>query len=59
MSDWRLSAKGLSDYALENLARMFEYYDKFGLVGNWNVLNWILERKQDSVGTFIKKNIQN
>ncbi len=56
---WKQSAKGLSDYALENLVRMFEYYDKFGLVGNSNMLKWILKREPNSLETFIKQNESN
>ena len=42
--DWRLRAEqtsGLSEYAIENLVRMFEYYDQWGLAGNPSVLRWI------------------
>jgi uncharacterized protein YbjT (DUF2867 family) len=57
--DWRLRVTGLSEYALENLVKMFEYYDKFGLVGNSNVLKWILKREPNSLETFIKQNESN
>lgn len=57
--DWRLRVTGLSEYALENLVRMFEYYDKFGLVGNSNVLKLILKREPNSLETFIKQNESN
>jgi NAD(P)H dehydrogenase (quinone) len=39
--DWSLRAEqnpGMSKYAMENLIKMFEYYDQWGLVGNPNVL---------------------
>ena len=52
--DWRLRATGISEYALENLVRMFEYYDKWGLVGNPNVLKWILQREASSLEKFIQ-----
>jgi len=51
---WKLGATGLSEYALENLARMFEYYDKSGLVGNPNVLKWILNREPNSLESFAR-----
>lgn len=53
--DWKLRASGLSEYALENLVRMFEYYDKWGLVGNSNILKWILKREPKSMEEFITK----
>ncbi|MBL8100345.1 MAG: NmrA family NAD(P)-binding protein [Anaerolineales bacterium] len=52
---WRLGVTGLSEYALENLVRMFEYYDKWGLVGNPNILKWILNREPNSFKKFISR----
>jgi hypothetical protein len=52
IADWRRRAKGLSDYATDNLVRMFEYYDKWGLPGNPNVLKWILKREPVSLEQF-------
>ena len=46
LNDWRLQASGLSNYALEKLTKMFEYYDQWGLAGNPNVLKWILIASQ-------------
>ena len=56
--DWRLRAGrnlGMSQYAIENLVRMFEYYDKWGLVGNPNVLRWILKREPTSFESFAER----
>jgi len=53
IGDWRLRSKGLSEYATENLTRMFEYYDRWGLAGNPNVLNWILGREPKTLESFI------
>jgi len=39
-------------YAIENLVKMFEYYDQWGLVGNPNVLRWILKREPSSLEAF-------
>ena len=55
LSDWRLQAGKMSEYALENLTRMFEYYDRWGLVGNPNVLRWLLQREPVSVEKFLAK----
>jgi NAD(P)H dehydrogenase (quinone) len=52
ISDWRLRAKGMSEFAIENLVRMFEYYDRWGLSGNLSVLRWLLKREPTSLETF-------
>ena len=53
--DWRLGTKGLSEYAVENLVKMFEYYDQWGLVGNPNVLKWVLRSDPTSLEGFIDR----
>ena len=53
--DWRLRARGMSDYAVENLIGMFEYYDLWGLSGNPNVLRWILKRELASLKSFVER----
>lgn len=58
LREWRLRARGLSEYALENLIRMFEYYDKWGLAGNPNVLRWILKREPTSLESFAKRTMR-
>jgi uncharacterized protein YbjT (DUF2867 family) len=55
IGDWKLRAHGLSEYALENIIRMFEYYHQWGLVGNPNVLQWILKREPTSLDQFIQR----
>ena len=63
ISDWRLRAERSSEgaqsnrkeYTLENLVKMFEYYDQWGLVGNVNVLRWILKREPNSLEIFIDR----
>lgn len=57
IADWKQRARGLSEYALENLVRMFEYYDRWGLAGNPNVLKWVLKRDPTSLESFILKNV--
>ena len=56
---WRLRANGLSEYALKNLTRMFEYYDQWGLTGNPNILKWILKREPASIEVFINRVAKN
>lgn len=67
ISDWRLRAEwsecslraqsklapGMSQYAVENLIRMFEYYGQWSLVGSPNVLRWILRREPTLLDVFI------
>jgi uncharacterized protein YbjT (DUF2867 family) len=55
--DWRLRVAGLTEYAMENLVKMFEYYDQWGLVGNLNVLRWLLKREPTSIKSFIEKTL--
>ena len=55
ISAWRLRAKGMSKYAVEHLVKMFEYYDNWGLVGNPNVLNWLLGREPISLPLFAER----
>ncbi len=56
--DWRLRMVGMSEYALKNLVKMFEYYDQQGLVGNPNVLRWILKREPITLETFVGRMVQ-
>lgn len=51
ISDWRLRAEGMSEFAIENLVKMFEYYDQWGLSGNLSVLRWLLKREPTSLET--------
>jgi len=43
------------EYTIENLIRMFEYYDQWGLTGNPNILRWILRREPGSLDSFIDR----
>jgi NAD(P)H dehydrogenase (quinone) len=68
--DWRLRAErssegtqskrapGMNEYAEENLVKMFEYYDQWGLVGNPNVLRWLLRREPTSLEMFIGRTLK-
>src|SRR5678815_3379457 len=58
IADWRSRVQGMSEYAVENLVKMFEYYDRWGLVGNPNVLKWLLNREPTSLETFIDRMIK-
>lgn len=58
ISDWRLRAGKMNEYAIENLVKMFEYYDEWGLAGNPNVLQWLLHREPTSVEMFIERTVK-
>jgi NAD(P)H dehydrogenase (quinone) len=57
LDEWEQNARqsGLSDYALTTLRRMFEHYAAHGLVGNSNVLRWLLGRKPTTVSEFARR----
>jgi uncharacterized protein YbjT (DUF2867 family) len=46
------------EYALENLVKMFDYYDRWGLGGNPNVLRWILKREPTSFQSFVRRTLK-
>ena len=52
---WRLRAGRMSEYAVENLVKMFEYYDQFGLIGNSNILRWLFHREPRSLDSFVER----
>lgn len=58
IGDWRVRAAGMSEYAVENLVRMFEYYDQWGLAGNPNVLRWLLDREPTSLEAFTERTVK-
>ena len=52
---WAASVRetGLGDYEIETLLAMFIYYERYGLVGNPNVLEWILGRPATGFEGFV------
>lgn len=56
LGEWRSAAKksGMGLYQLETLTKMFNYYASYGLVGNSNILSWLLSDKPGSLDNFIK-----
>ena len=50
-------AAGLPAYRIETLARMNAHYDAHGLIGNPNVLRWILGREPTSFATFVRREL--
>lgn len=56
-NEWELNARaqGMSEYAVETLLNMFEYYDQFGFAGNGNVLSWLLDRAPTRLEEFMRR----
>jgi NAD(P)H dehydrogenase (quinone) len=54
LAAWVSNARnsGMSDYQVESLAKMFDYYDNYGLVGNPGVLKTILGRSPRTLADF-------
>ena len=50
--DQRARCTGIDDYARETLTKMFRTYARDGLVGNPNVLGWLLGRPPTSLAAF-------
>jgi len=57
LDEWEVSSrnKGMGDYQVNTLIKMFKYYEEFGLIGNPNILECLLHRPPTSYGTFIEK----
>lgn len=57
LADWVVQAQrsGMSAYAVDTLAKMFAYYDAHGLVGNTNVLTFLLGRAPVSLEDFLSR----
>jgi uncharacterized protein YbjT (DUF2867 family) len=57
--NWRNNAResGMQKSQVELLIKMFEYYDKFGLVGNSSILEFLLGSKPTTFKQFITRTI--
>lgn len=49
----RARQQNLPEYAVQTLREMFRYYADYGLVGNSNVLRWLLGRPPTSLDEFV------
>ncbi|MBU3928460.1 MAG: NmrA family NAD(P)-binding protein [Bacteroidetes bacterium] len=56
-TEWEKDARksGLSDYAVETLLKMFQYYEENDFIGNSNQLTWLLGREPNSFDTFFRQ----
>ena len=48
-------ASGLEGYQLDALTMMFEYYDRYGLIGNPRVLESLLGRRATRFESFVAR----
>lgn len=51
----RARAAGLGEYQVETLVKMFDYYERYGLWGNPNVLSWLLGRPPASFAACVER----
>ncbi len=56
---WEAQARisDLSDAAIETLRAMFQYYAHYGLIGNLNVLSWLLGRPAVPLADFVERQL--
>jgi uncharacterized protein YbjT (DUF2867 family) len=54
-TEWTANSRsaGLGELQIETLLKMFEYYDQYGLIGNSNILEFILQRPATPFSAFI------
>lgn len=57
---WKREARntGLGQYQVDTLAKMFVYYEKYGLTGNTQVLSWLLKRAPTSFEAFVERAVK-
>ena len=60
IEEWEVNArdKGLGDYQVKTLIKMFRYYERFGLFGNSRILECLLNRSPTSYASFIERIIR-
>ena len=57
LADWVENARssGMDERSISTLIKMFEYYEKFGLTGNANVLSYLLKRPATQFSEFVQR----
>ena len=60
IEEWEINSqnKGMGDYQVKTLIKMFQYYEQFGLKGNSYILECLLHRPPTSYVTFIERTIR-
>lgn len=51
----RVRAGGMTDYAVDTLLKMFNYYESYDFIGNGMVLSWLLGREPASFKNFVNQ----
>jgi len=56
---WRIGVReaGLSDYAIETLEKMFDYYEQYGFWGNEYVLSSLIGHQPDRLTAYLRHNL--
>ncbi|MBI3241159.1 MAG: NmrA/HSCARG family protein [Chloroflexi bacterium] len=54
----RARTSGMGDYQRETLIQMFRYYKRHGLMGNSNVLGWLLRRPPTTFEAFVERMVR-
>ncbi len=59
LNEWEVNSrnKGMGDYQVKTLIKMFKYYEEFGLIGNSHILKSLLHRPPTSFSAFIEQTI--
>ena len=50
--------KGANEYTEDGFARLFFYYNRWGLTGNNNILRFLLQREPTSVEDYVIKSLE-
>jgi uncharacterized protein YbjT (DUF2867 family) len=53
----QVRSSGMTEHQIDTLSRMFKYYSQYGLVGNPNVMSWLLKRKATDFSSFVKRTL--
>ncbi|BFT74088.1 SDR family oxidoreductase [Paenibacillus sp. P36] len=54
----QLNNRGLGEYQVNTILKMFHHYNEHGSIGNPNVLTWILGRKPNDFSSFILRTLE-
>ena len=59
IDEWEANSrnKGMGDYQVKTLIKMFNYYEQFGVIGNSHILECLLHRSPTSYVSFIEQTI--
>ena len=52
-----ISGAGIPASRIENIVRTNKHYDAYGLIGNSNILRWILGRPPTNFAEFMKRDL--